>query len=606
MGEILGCPVSVSKTSNGFGFYDQLCGQSIGRNGVCCPCSRYGSALRSYRRGAGGPRGVYMVSLPVDGCFWFDHVMRVSQMKLLLGSVRVGNSVYVPKMIASIESGVVCEDEEKETTHREEEAYGLDSLGGKLVIDPSMDFDPNLPSTSSNGKSIVNDIRVYFLEERDEEVLSRRILMLSRSNKVRSALELCKSMELTGLRPNVHSCNSLLSCLLRNGLVCDALRTFEFMKANEITTGHTYSLILKSVANSRGCDSALDLFAELQENSRQRKDFDVIVYNTVISICGKMNNWVETERLWRKMKENGHTGTQVTYSLLVSIFVRCDQNELALDAYDEMVQNGLKPREDTMHAMISACTKEGKLDLALKTFQSMLNGGLKPSQVACNTLINSLGKAGNVKLAFKIYDTMKSLHYTSDSFTWNALLGALYTANQHTDAIQLFERIREQSTLLNVHMYNTALMSCKKLGWWERALQLLWQMEASGLSVPAASYNLVIGTCEVARKPKIALQVYEHMVQQQCAPDIFTHLSLIRSCIWGSLWDEVEEIVNQVGPNVSLYNAAIQGMCLKGKVESAKKIYARMRENGLEPDGKTRALMLQNLGQNQNLQKRRN
>lgn len=51
----------------------------------------------------------------------------------------------------------------------------------------------------------------------------------------------------------------------------------------------------------------------------------------------------------------------------------------------------------------------------------------------------------------------------------------------------------------------------------------------------------------------------------------------------------------QVAPDISLYNAVIQGMCLRGKFESAKKLYTRMRESGLKPDGKTRALMLQNL-----------
>lgn len=51
----------------------------------------------------------------------------------------------------------------------------------------------------------------------------------------------------------------------------------------------------------------------------------------------------------------------------------------------------------------------------------------------------------------------------------------------------------------------------------------------------------------------------------------------------------------QVAPDVSVYNAVIHGMCLRGKVESAKKLYLKMRESGIKPDGKTRALMLQNL-----------
>jgi hypothetical protein len=28
-----------------------------------------------------------------------------------------------------------------------------------------------------------------------------------------------------------------------------------------------------------------------------KKDFDAIVYNTMITACGEVNNWVETERI---------------------------------------------------------------------------------------------------------------------------------------------------------------------------------------------------------------------------------------------------------------------------------------------------------------------
>ncbi|XWS32937.1 hypothetical protein CRYUN_Cryun22dG0033700 [Craigia yunnanensis] len=612
MGELLRNSASFSTISNGFGCRYQSCSQRRSRNNACYRCSHscYGGlAGKTYRRRVVQCK-LNLVSMLVHQCVWFGcSQTKMSRMNLQFELNRIDKGVNVPKMVASIESEMVFEDDDENSLiQKGREEFGLDSLDqnlppwGNLVVDQKMDFEPRnvaQPSTSSNRKDTVNDCKVHLLEERNKEELSRRILLLSRSNKVRSALEFFRSMTLSDLQPSAHACNSLLSCLLRNELLDDALRTFELMKTNEIITGHTYSLILKAIADTQGCDAALDMFVELEGDSEQKKGFDVIVYNTAISICGRLNNWVETERLWRRIQENGYIGTRITYSLLVSIFVRCNQNELAVDAYNEMVQNGLEPRDDTMHAMISACIKEERWDLALSIFQKMLNDGLKPNPVACNALINSLGKAGEVKVAFKIYDIMKSLGHTPDAFTWNSLLGALYRANRHADALHLFERIREKSSLVNVHLYNTALMSCQKLGSWDRALQLLWQIEASGLLVSTASYNLVIGACETARKPKVALQVYDHMIHQKCVSDTFTHLSLIRSCIWGSLWAEVEEILDRVPPNVSLYNAVIHGMCLRGKVESAKKLYLRMRKSGLKPDGKTRALMLQNLRKDQ-------
>ncbi|GAB4831726.1 hypothetical protein Ancab_005738 [Ancistrocladus abbreviatus] len=452
--------------------------------------------------------------------------------------------------------------------------------------------DRKIPSVFSVG----SDVRFHYLEERNEKVLSNRIVVLSRTNKTRSALELFKSMEFSGLKPDSHACNSILSCFLRNNMLEHALEVFKFMKMNTITSAHSYSLVLKAVANEWGSVAALRMFWEWEGDTKLKEDFDVIVYNTMISVCGKENDWVQMERLWNLMKKSGHHGTAVTYRILVCTFVRCGEYELAMDAYSEMLQVGLRTSEDAMRAIIGACTKEGKWDLALGVFESMLKSGLKPNLVACNTLINSLGKAGKVQAAFRVYSHTKVLGHSPDAYTWNSLLGALYKANQHAEALQLFDNIKkDQRSVLNIQLYNTALMCCQRLRLWDKALQLLWQMEVSGISVSTSSYNLVLGACEAARKPKIALQVYEHMIDQQCSPDTFTYLSLIRSCTWGSLWTELEEILHFTTPNVSLYNAAIHGMCLRGKTESAKRIYMKMRDFGLVPDGKTRVLMLQHL-----------
>lgn len=386
--------------------------------------------------------------------------------------------------------------------------------------------------------------RIHFLEERNEETLSKRLRKLSRLDKVRSALELFDSMRFLGLQPNAHACNSFLSCLLRNGDIQKAFTVFEFMRKKENVTGHTYSLMLKAVAEVKGCESALRMFRELEREPKRRSCFDVVLYNTAISLCGRINNVYETERIWRVMKGDGHIGTEITYSLLVSIFVRCGRSELALDVYDEMVNNKISLREDAMYAMISACTKEEKWDLALKIFQSMLKKGMKPNLVACNTLINSLGKAGKVGLVFKVYSVLKSLGHKPDEYTWNALLTALYKANRYEDVLQLFDMIRSENLCcLNEYLYNTAMVSCQKLGYWEKAVKLLYEMEGSGLTVSTSSYNLVISACEKSRKSKVALLVYEHMAQRDCKPNTFTYLSLVRSCIWGSLWDEVEDIL---------------------------------------------------------------
>ncbi|XP_051140499.1 pentatricopeptide repeat-containing protein At3g29290 [Andrographis paniculata] len=517
---------------------------------------------------------------------------RIQETFLMCKSVEIDNSFLKPNAVASLGFDLFCEGE------RVSENYPQQILPPWSSLPDQELEDQNHAESDSRNPAKINDEaenEMYYLEERNEEILSKRILKLSRTNKVRSALALHRSMVSSGLLPNSHACNSLISSLLRSGKLDVAMEIFQLVKSREIITGHTYSLILKAVANAWGSDKALSIFEEAKKDNKTEACLDTLVYSTMIAIFSKENNWVQAERMWRGLQKSGHVGTLVTYRILVCTFVRCGQNELALDAYHEMIQNGLTPSDDAMEAIIGACTREGKWDIALNILQSFLYSNMKPSLTACNALINSLGKASQVELAFNVYGLVKALGHTPDAYTWNALLGALNRANQHDEALLLFEHIRkEHGSILNLHIYNTCLMSCKKLGLWDRAMQLLWEMEASGFHVSITSYNLVIAACESARKPKIALQVYDHMVLKNKLPDIFTQMSLIRGCIWGSLWNEMEEILN-VAPNGSVYNAAIQGLCLRRKTDLARKLYTRMREIGLKPDGKTRALMLQSL-----------
>ncbi|XP_078435684.1 pentatricopeptide repeat (PPR) superfamily protein isoform X1 [Wolffia australiana] len=448
----------------------------------------------------------------------------------------------------------------------------------------------SLEEFSTVRPSQLSGIKPQYLEETDDSVLSERLLKLCRNNKILSALELFASMSALGIKPNSHACNSLIACLTRNNCIDDALAVFEILRREKLATEHTFSIVLKAVAEAKGCRSAVEIFSEVESEENK---LDTVVYNTMISICGRSKNWIEAERLWNRLRQRDCAGSILTYRLLISIFVQCGQPELALSAYDEMIKNGLQPDEDSMKGIISVCTKEGNWRSGLAVFNQMINSGVQPNAVAFNSIINCLGKAGETDQAFKIYDLMKNAGLSPDVYTWTALLNSLYRSGRYSDALRLFEFISKGDEELNPHLCNVALMSCQRLRRWDRSLQILWKMEESEMYVPPESYNLVILACERANQAKVAVEVYEHMIHRKCVPDTFTHLSLIRACIWGSLWAEVDGLLKRVEPSASLYNTIIQGLFLRGKAGSAKKLYEKLRANGLEPDGKTRALMLQ-------------
>lgn len=436
--------------------------------------------------------------------------------------------------------------------------------------------------------------------EEDEARLSIMVINLSRANKVSSASSVYRRMADSGLQPTLHACNSLIACFLRMGFIDDALNVFESMKKMTIKPSeHTYSLVIKAVGHSQGWQYALHLLKEMETQDTLR--LDTVAYNTLISVCGRAGKWKEVQQLWRKLKQKGCKETMVTYRLLVSTFVQSDQVELALEVYYDMINGGWNPNEDVLKGLTCVCAKGGQWVLALDFFQKMVDLGTKPNKITYNTLINSLGKAREVDLAFKTYEHMQAVGHRADAYTIRALLNCLKRTGQFARSISLFESIKASRNLkIDTEIYNMALMSCQRLGLWEKALQYVWEMEKSGVKPGILSYNILISTCEVARQPKVALQVYEHMLCVDCTPNTFTYLPLIRACGRGLLWCEVQQVLKSLShigmaPNASIYNTLIKSLCSCGEIKLAKEFYLKMLRNGHHPDSRTSCLMLEYL-----------
>lgn len=220
-----------------------------------------------------------------EGGNWIRTHQGMPGMRWRLGSVRSTDSV----MLSGFDSALVCEEAEIDPSVQGGGEEELDMSTYEQNVTTRADHNERSNNTmlsDFDGRVCLSEAKMHFLEERDEEMLSRSILRLSRSNKVRSALELYVSMKGLGLLPSAHACNSLLACLLRNGSLDDALKIFMMMTEKDFATGHTFSLILKAAAVARGYHSSLELFTELEEEGKL-KCFDAIAYNTMISVCAK-------------------------------------------------------------------------------------------------------------------------------------------------------------------------------------------------------------------------------------------------------------------------------------------------------------------------------
>jgi len=101
---------------------------------------------------------------------------------------------------------------------------------------------------------------------------------------------------------------------------------------------------------------------------------------------------------------------------------------------------------------------------------------------------------------------------------------------------------------------------------------------------------------ELAEHHTMLTSLLNHSVEPGCSLGAFKsrfHVSFIHECPSDLI--KFLNCLQEVAPDSSIYNAVIHGLCLRGKIGLANRVYAKMRSIGLVPDGKTRAFMLQHI-----------
>lgn len=215
-------------------------------------------------------------------------------------------------------------------------------------------------------------------------------------------------------------------------------------------------------------------------------------------------------RLWAQMREEGCLPNTGTMALLLSTFVGANWSEAALEVYFEACFSNLNITRDMYKGIICLLAKQDRWPFAMEIYREARSKAMAAAPavrnivffsgpVVFNALISSLSRAGMWQEALDIYSDICAFGIKPDQFTWCALASALGRAGEYDQAMALNKDMTEMWGLQpNLEICNAALLACQQKGRWERALQLLWQMESAGISPDVVSFSTAIRACELA------------------------------------------------------------------------------------------------------------
>ncbi|KAK7334942.1 hypothetical protein VNO80_26711 [Phaseolus coccineus] len=280
---------------------------------------------------------------------------------------------------------------------------------------------------------------------------------------------------------------------------------------------------------------------------------NAIHYNVVLRALGRAQQWDHLRLCWQDMAKNGVLPTNNTYSMLVDVYGKAGLVQEALLWIRHMRVRGFFPDEVTMCTAVKVLKDVGEFDRAHRFYKGWCDGRVELDDLDLN-LESSFG--GNGSATSTNGPASMSISFKQFLSTELFKIGGRVSTSSDSNLSNLPQKPRLSTT-----------------------------------------YNVLIDLYGKAGRLSDAAEVFEEMLKEGVAMDVWTFNTMIFIC--GSRGDlvEAEALLGMmeekgVAPDTKTYNIFLSLYAEAGDVNAAVSCYRRVREAGLCPDEVTyRALL---------------
>ena len=182
---------------------------------------------------------------------------------------------------------------------------------------------------------------------------------------------------------------------------------------------------------------------------------DVSVGTALVDMYMKTENVGDGRRVFDEMGERN----VVSWTSLLSGYVRNGLNDLALELFFLMQGEGIKPNPFTFATVFGALADDGMVKRGIQVHTMVIKNGFESTVSVCNSLINMYSKSGMVRDARAVFDSMEK----RDEVSWNGMVAGCVTNGLDLEAFEMFYQMQLAGVMLTQMIFATMIKLCAKL-----------------------------------------------------------------------------------------------------------------------------------------------
>ncbi|KAF8376984.1 hypothetical protein HHK36_030356 [Tetracentron sinense] len=349
----------------------------------------------------------------------------------------------------------------------------------------------------------------------------------------------------------------------------------------------------------------------------------------------------------------------VSWSGIISAYVRNGNHVEALELFDLMVISGSVPNEFTFSSVLRSCSSLGEFDRGTCTHAQIVKHGFEPNPVLGSALVNFYSKCGRFVEASEIFASMND----GDIVSWTAMISSFVQSHKGCQALRLYSRMLRAGILPNeftfvkllaassfldlvygklVHAHviiwgaelnlvlKTALANmyskfhrmgdtlkisnqtpeCDVLLWtvfvsgfsqnldFKEAIAAFRDMMISGVTPNNFTYAGILNACSSIPSLELGEQIHSRVIIVGLGHDISVGNALVDMYMKCSpmVGDALQTFGGIISPNVISWTSLICGFARRGLEHEAFQSFAEMQAVGLQPNSFTLSGILKGCG----------